>query len=145
MDSSDSSSRASSDSSFLDRLDKVVGEGEDDVNKGKKLFKEDKKRDREKANEPSKVEGKLKFDSKNSARLVLDDLPPLTREALMAMPADRMQACLSAYLEEHVNLLQNDLHRAFVRGQKTECDKLVRLQAFMSMQGLHFKSQCVFF
>jgi len=128
---------------FLEELKQTLKEGQKDVAKGKQLFK--KKRGHDKVIEKSEKGEKLQFTNKNDPILVLNELPPPTREALMAMSAESEHACLLNYLDRHTNMLKNELSKAVVREQKTLADKFTKLQGFMYTQKLLFEPQTDFY
>ena len=132
-----------SDGSFLKDLEETLKEGQKDVAKGKQLLK--KKRDHEKANERSEKGEKLKYTNTNDPILVLNQLPPATKAALMAMSVTAGEACLLQYLDRHTNMLKNELSKSVVRGEKTLYDKFEKLQQFMKLQQLTFEPQTDFY
>jgi len=134
-----------SQSSFIKRLGDTLKEGEEDVKKGKVLFGAKKKRGIDEANKPSKKGETLQFANKNDPILVLNELPPPTRDALMAMSAESGHACLLQYLDRHTNMLKNELSKAAVREQKTLADKFTKLQGYMHTRKLLFEPQTDFY
>ena len=134
-----------SQSSFIKRLGDTLKEGEEDVKKGKVLFGAKKKRGIDEANKPSKKGETLQLANKNDPILVLNELPPPTRDALMAMSAESGHACLLQYLDRHTSMLKNELSNAVVREQKTLADKFTKLQGHMYAQKLLFEPQTDFY
>lgn len=140
------STRSGSDSEgFIKKLDDTLKEGESDVEKGRKMFKKDKKkkRDRDQANEASTEEGLKTCTSKNDPNLILNKLPRETSAALRRLQPNMMEVCLTGYLSRHVDML-SEVGQMMVRTETTQYEKFVALVDAMKEEGIQFERQIHF-